>query len=135
MMGSVGTEAINTPVVGTESSDSSGSSVPADTPPDEKPKSSPSASLREITGQEALRAHIEDSTTEAYSTAERYALGRPVILGERTMSSGQASIAALMHDGNDSPQEEHVTGDSSASAPIIDNKEGPHLDQEQPDDP
>ena len=58
-----------------------------------------------------------------------------MILGQRTMSSGQASIAELMHDDHDSPPEEHAANHASAASPKIDNKEGPPLDQAEPDDP
>ena len=65
-----------------------------------------------MTGKEALRAHIKDSTDNASSIAEREASGRPIILGERTISGTPATIAELMHgdidttakaDGSEAP--------------------------------
>ncbi|KAL5488284.1 MGSSK1 [Sanghuangporus weigelae] len=74
--------------------------VPADTPPEEKDKIgiSPCEGPKEVSGDEALRAHIKDSIDSVYSIAKRAVSGRPVILGERTISGTPASIAELMHD-------------------------------------
>ncbi|KAI5122167.1 hypothetical protein M0805_007065 [Coniferiporia weirii] len=54
---------------------------------------------RVVTGDEALRAHLQDSQLDATSLIERMTMDSPVVLGERTISSGVVSIAELMHNG------------------------------------
>lgn len=89
-----------------------------DSPPEEKDKAlvSPHEGPVEVSGDEALRSHIKHSTGAASSIAKREAAGRPVVLGERTISEPPASIAELMHI----PNAEHDTspiepGDASAT--------------------
>lgn len=48
--------------------------------------------------------HIKDSTETASSLAEREASGRPIVLGERSISGVSASIEELLHG------EQHETG-------------------------
>ncbi|KAL5527154.1 hypothetical protein ACEPAG_5945 [Sanghuangporus baumii] len=85
--------------------------VPADTPPEEKDKLgvSPCEGPKEVSGDEALRAHIKDSMDSVYSIAKRAVSGRPVILGERTISGTPSSIAELMHD--------HAEPDTTSTVP------------------
>lgn len=59
------------------------------------------ADTKEISGEEALRRHLEESAQEEASAANREMLQQPTILGERTLSSGQASIAEVMHEEAD----------------------------------
>ncbi|KAL5508484.1 MGSSK1 [Sanghuangporus vaninii] len=110
-LSSADTRVPNTPVVGTETGSSGSSSVPADTPPEEKDKMavSPREGPKEVSGYEALRVHIKDSMDSASSIAKRVVSGRSVILGERTMSGTPASIAELMHD--------HAEADSRSAVP------------------
>jgi len=55
------------------------------------------SSPRVITGEEALKTHIVDSSADASSSAHLTAIGLPVILGQRTISTGAPSIAEVMH--------------------------------------
>lgn len=56
----------------------------------------------EVSGEEALRRHLEDTAQEVSSAVDREFLQQPTVLGERSLSSGQASIAEVMHDSSDS---------------------------------
>ena len=72
---------------------------PADTLADEKghkkdsPRSRPSSSLvREVSGEEALLAHIQESARERSVVGE----AQPTLLGERSIGDSR-SIAQVMH--------------------------------------
>ncbi|THH11261.1 hypothetical protein EW145_g776 [Phellinidium pouzarii] len=112
----------------TESETSSGiSSTPAETPLDDKGRSKSPLRLavsREVSEEEALRTHLQDSATEASSLAERNALDRLVVLGERAINSGSISIAEVMH-GDAGP-------DAGINFPAREGLVGPKLEEGSP---
>ncbi|OCB84579.1 hypothetical protein A7U60_g8565 [Sanghuangporus baumii] len=98
--------------------------VPADTPPEEKDKIavSPCEGPKEVSGDEALRVHIKDSMDSASSITKRVVSGRPVILGERTISGTPASIAELMHDHAEPDSRSAVPRDTNADSSEVEAK-------------
>ena len=55
---------------------------------------------REVTGNEALLAHLIDSR-QRDDTFARSTDAHPMVLGRRTLSAGSVSIAEVMHSAND----------------------------------
>ena len=77
--------------------------------------------MREVSGEEALRAHIKDSSSDPAAVVDE----KPVLLGERTLSNEGRSIAEVMHvtdQTSDVPPQQlapaHSTGTRS-DAPVV----------------
>ncbi|KAH8102810.1 hypothetical protein DFH11DRAFT_1735128 [Phellopilus nigrolimitatus] len=95
-------------------------SVRAQTPLEDKSLLSPSVHLsesREVSGEEALLAHMKDSAIDASSVAELTALDRPVVIGERAISSSARSIAEVMYGDAAPPQEDRDVSDAVGDPP------------------
>lgn len=56
---------------------------------------------REISGEEALVSHVIDASQAAESIAERIAQNEPIVLGKRTLETGNPSIGEVMHGTSD----------------------------------